>query len=199
MAGHAGPVDGVPGGEVVGAVEHHVGAGHQAVELGRTDTLADRGQFDLRIERRQRRQPGSRLVEADSTGVVQDLALQVGEIDRVAVDQCQPADARRSQVHRCGRAEPAGADDQRRGGADARLPFDADLLQQDVARIAQQLVVVHGWLPAEAGAGRRRRCPRALRRRRCRATPALRRCLSGWGRTKRRRSPASSPSRPAAP
>jgi len=29
------------------------------------------------------------------------------------------------------------------GGTDAFLPLDADLLQQDMARVAQQFVVVH--------------------------------------------------------
>jgi hypothetical protein len=49
---------------------------------------------------------------ADARAVVRDLALQVGEVDRVVVDQRDAADAGRAQVQRHRRAQAAGADDQ---------------------------------------------------------------------------------------
>ena len=88
------------------------------------------------------RRLGLRL--ADARQVVRDLALQVGEVDRVVVDQRDAADAGRAEVQRHRRAQPAGADDQRMRGQQALLALDADLVEQDVARVAQQLVVGHG-------------------------------------------------------
>ena len=74
---------------------------------------------------------------------VQDLPLQVGEVDRVAVGEQDPADAGRGEIERRRRAEAAGADHQRVRAEQALLPLDADLVEQDVAAVAQQLVVVH--------------------------------------------------------
>jgi hypothetical protein len=74
---------------------------------------------------------------------VGDLALEVGEVDLVVVHQRDVADAGCRQVQRHRRAQPAGADDQRVAGTDALLAVDAELFQQDVARVAQQVVIVH--------------------------------------------------------
>ena len=84
--------------------------------------------------------------------VVRDLALQVGEVDMVGIDQREMADAGAAQVQRHRRAEAAGADDERTRTQQTLLAFDADLVEQDVARITQQLRVVHRpsipWWPA---------------------------------------------------
>ena len=73
-----------------------------------------------------------------------DLALQVGEVDLVVIADRDACRRRRRQIQRDGRAEAAGADDQRVRGEQFLLAFDADLRQQDVPAVAQQLVVVHG-------------------------------------------------------
>jgi hypothetical protein len=75
---------------------------------------------------------------------VGDLALQVGQVDGVVVDQGDPADAGRAEVQRDRRAQPAGADHERVRCEQTLLAFDAELVEQDVARVAQQLFVVHG-------------------------------------------------------
>jgi hypothetical protein len=74
---------------------------------------------------------------------VHDLALQVGQVDLVVVDQGDAADAARCQVERGGRTEAAGTDDEGVRVEQALLALDAELVQQDVARIAQELGVVH--------------------------------------------------------
>ena len=71
-----------------------------------------------------------------------DLALQVGEVDLVVVAQGDAADAAGCQVERDGRAQPAGADHQRVRREQFLLAVDADLRQQDVPAVAQQLLVV---------------------------------------------------------
>jgi len=83
----------------------------------------------------------------DALDAVGDLALQVGEIDRVVVDHGELADTGRAEVERDRRAQAAGADDQGMAVQNALLAFDADFLEQDMARIAQQLIVVHENTP----------------------------------------------------
>ena len=77
-------------------------------------------------------------------GGVKDLALQVGQVDRVVIDDGERPDARSRKVGQGCRAQAARADDKRMCFQQTRLPFDADLVEQDMAGVAQQLIVVHG-------------------------------------------------------
>jgi hypothetical protein len=72
-----------------------------------------------------------------------DLALQVAEIHRVVVAQGQLPDPAGGQIQRRWRTQSAHADDQYFGVQQALLALDTDLVQQDMATIAQQLLVVH--------------------------------------------------------
>src|SRR5476649_1732357 len=139
----ASAVDGVARGEVVGAVEHHVGRLHQRRQARVVGALDQRGDFDVGIDVQQRGARRFSFRYADTFRGVGDLALQIGQVDRVVVDQRDVADAGRRQVQRGRRTEAAGADDQRMPGQQFLLPFDADFVEQDVARVAQQLVIVH--------------------------------------------------------
>ena len=69
-----------------------------------------------------------------------DLALQVGVVDDVCVDDPERADAGRGEVERRGRAEPAGADQERAGREQPLLARLADLRDQQVAGVAAPLV-----------------------------------------------------------
>jgi len=91
---HTGAVDGVAGGEVVGAVEHDIGGRHQRIEFGAGQPGLERNDVDFRIDRRQRLAARFRLGHANAGLGVENLALQVGEIDRVVIDQRNPADTR---------------------------------------------------------------------------------------------------------
>ena len=73
---------------------------------------------------------------------MQHLPLQVGQVDPIAVDQCQGADAGGRQVQRGRRAKPSGTDDQHVRAAQPLLALDAEFVQQDMPRVAQQLFVV---------------------------------------------------------
>jgi hypothetical protein len=83
--------------------------------------LLQRHDFDFRIDGVQRLSAGFSLGHADASLRVQDLALQVGEIDGVVIDQRDLADAGRCQVECCRRTEAAGTDDQGMGIQDACL------------------------------------------------------------------------------
>ena len=73
------------------------------------------------------------LERADGGRAVDDLALQVGGIDHVVVHQADAPDAGRRQVQRHRRAQPAGADDQHRGGLQLALAFQPHFRDQQVA------------------------------------------------------------------
>ena len=80
---------------------------------------------------------------AHHVGRMHDLALQVGKVDGVVIGNRERADACGCEVHRRGRAQAAGTDDQRTRIKQGLLAVDVDLGQQDVAAVAQQLLVVH--------------------------------------------------------
>ena len=61
-----------------------------------------------------------RLGDPDVGREVQELAVQVGQLDLVAVDDPEPPDARTGEVERDRRAERPGADHQHVRGASAR-------------------------------------------------------------------------------
>ncbi|MNS93939.1 hypothetical protein D3C72_1281400 [compost metagenome] len=142
---HAGAVDGVARGEVVGAVEHHRGGQDQFGQARAVEALLQGHYFNLGIDAGQGFTRRQHFRLAHTGRRVGDLALQIGQVDRVVIDEGQLADAAGGQVHGRRRAEPARADHQHMRIEQGLLAFDADLIKQDVARVAQQLVVVHGF------------------------------------------------------
>lgn len=73
---------------------------------------------------------------------VKNLPLQVGEVDLVGIGDGQSADAACREIQRRRAAEAARADDQRVRGAQLLLALDPDLIEQDVAAVAEELLVV---------------------------------------------------------
>jgi hypothetical protein len=73
-----------------------------------------------------------------------DLPLQIGEVDRIVVADGERADARRGEIHSRRRAESSRADDEGARRSEFLLSFDADLRQQDMPAVTQELIVVHG-------------------------------------------------------
>jgi len=73
---------------------------------------------------------------------VEDLALQVGIIDGIEIDDADFADAGGGEVHGDGRTEAAGADAQDAGGFDLLLAAQAHFGQDQVPRIPPDFFVV---------------------------------------------------------
>ncbi len=106
---------------------------------------------DVRVQPDQRLLGRVDLAVADAVEVVQDLALQVGGVDLVHVDDADRADPGGSEVERGRRAETAGAEQQHLGAEQLDLALDADLGEEQVAHVAVALV----------GAEHHRQVPRA--------------------------------------
>ena len=142
------------GREVVRAVEDDVGRAHERGEALGPGALRERVHLDVGIDRGDRGRGRGGLGLADRGEAMDDLALQVGEIDAVAVADGDAADAAGSEVEKRRGAEAARADDKRVSGEEALLRILAELVQQQVAAIPEALLVVHPWRRA-ALAGRR--------------------------------------------
>jgi len=72
-----------------------------------------------------------------------DLALQIGQVHPVVIDQRQFADARGTQIQASSTSQAPCSDHQHPGRTDALLTFEPDFVQQNVPCIAQQVRVVH--------------------------------------------------------
>ena len=92
------------------------------------------------IERRHRGGEAVHLAPADAVRAMRHLTLQVGQLDDVVIDQAERADAGGGEIQRQRTAKPAGADHQHTRLAQTRLAGAADLGEQDVARVALDLV-----------------------------------------------------------
>ncbi len=68
-----------------------------------------------------------------------DLALEVGQVDLIVVDDAQRPHARRGQIQRDRAAEPAGAEQQHLGVEQLLLTVGPNLGEQQVARVALAL------------------------------------------------------------
>ena len=90
---------------------------------------------------------GVDLRHADAVVGVGDLALEVGQVDHVVVHDPERAHAGGGEVEGGGRAEPAGAEQQDLGVEQLELALDADLGDEQVARVA--LALLGGQLPRD--------------------------------------------------
>jgi hypothetical protein len=84
----------------------------------------------------QRLLAGFGLGHADACLGVQNLALQIGEIDRVVIDQRYFSNASRGKIERRRRTQTTGTDDQGMSIEDALLAFNAQCVKQNVAAVA---------------------------------------------------------------
>ena len=155
--GTGGGVDGTAGGEVVAAVEHGAASGQQRPQLRFVEPPVG---FDAHVGVVSAQPVGQRGgFQAAYVGFgVGGLALQVAPFHSVVVGNNQAADTGGGQIGQCGGAQSAAADNEYGGIEQALLAFDIDLVEQDVAAVAEQLAVVHGvrirvWGSLKAGGG----------------------------------------------
>ena len=137
-----GVVEQIAGGEVVDAVDDHVVALDDLHDVGGVDPGLVLDHVDVGVERVDRLLRRVDLGDADALGVVDHLALQVGEVDHVVVDDPERAHASRREVQRGRRAESAGAEQEHLGVEQLPLALGADLGDQQVAGVAVALLGV---------------------------------------------------------
>ena len=122
----AGVVDQVPGGEVIGAIDNDVViaqdfegvlAGEPSVEF-----------FDAKVgvDVLHAIGGGIEFLAADVAGAVDDLALQIGNIDNIEINEADASDACGCQIEAERRAQTAGADHGHFRLLQFALPSDAD-------------------------------------------------------------------------
>ena len=137
---HAGVVDEIARGEVVGAVRDDVVRAEDvervlARELGRVQV-----NLDFRVEVAQAFAGGFELRPAHVLGAEGDLPLEVRKVDDVEVHQAQPAHAGGRQIQPERRPQPARADEQHFRRLELELPLHPHLGHDEVAAVAQDFL-----------------------------------------------------------
>ena len=138
---HAGVVDQIAGGEVVGPVHHDVVVLQNVERILAGQRHLVPVDADVRIDVEHRLSRRIELLAAHVLGAVDDLPLQIGVIDDVEVHQSDAADARRRQVHAEGRAQTAGSDQQHLSRLELQLPLHAHFGHDQVAAVTLDLLV----------------------------------------------------------
>ncbi len=73
-----------------------------------------------------------------------DLALQIGKFNGIAVRNNNSADTSRCEVLKTRCAQPPRANHEHRCCEQALLPLDAEFVEEQMPSVAEELLVVHG-------------------------------------------------------
>jgi hypothetical protein len=107
------PVERLPRGEIIRAVEDDIDVDCEGFHCRRVEPLRQRYYRDLRVKGNQGIPGSLDLACADRRGAVENLALQVGEIDLVRIGEGQASEPGGSEVQGRRTAQAARADNQR--------------------------------------------------------------------------------------
>ena len=129
-------------GEIITAIDHDFDPSHGLIKQIAAQALADWDHPSLRVDLRKRDLRRSHFAQTDRALAMQNLALQVGRVDPVAIGDVQGANPRTGQIDRHGRAQATGPDDQNACLQQARLSLKPDLVEQQMARIAHQRRII---------------------------------------------------------
>ena len=132
-------VEEVAGFEVVGAVEDEMGRGEEVVDVGGDEVGDDGFDLDGGVEGGDLAAGGFGLGQGGArVGLVEeDLALEVGGLDEVAVDECEVADAGAGEQRGGGGARGSDADDGDVGLSEELLATGADAGEENLAGVAR--------------------------------------------------------------
>src|SRR6266550_1074617 len=160
---HRGVVDQVAGREIIGAVDYQVIATGHLERICGGKSSGVWLDMNVRIDVAQAIDGGVELGTTYSRRPVQNLAMQVGQIDRIEIDQADRPNSRGCEIQRDRRAKAAGANKQRARVLERTLAFLANLRQENVPTVPHQLfasqlrrvaarlgVCVHGILRTES-------------------------------------------------
>ncbi len=137
---HAGVVRQIARREIVGSVHHHVVAAKEFHRVRRVETQTVGLDLDVGVHRTQPGRGDLHLGRPDVDRGVEHLALQVGGVDDVVVDEAEPAHPGGGEVLGKRRTESARAEQQHRGFEHLALPFHPELREVQMASVAVELV-----------------------------------------------------------
>ncbi len=136
---HAGVVDQVAGGKVVGAVHHHVVGLEELQGVVRGEAGLVGHHVDVGVDLGQALAGCRELRPAHVRGAVEHLAMEVRLVDHVEVHEPQGADPGGRQVEGERRAQAAGSHHQDARGLEPALPLRPHLGEDQVAAVAAAL------------------------------------------------------------
>ncbi len=129
-------VDQIARGKRVGRIDHHVVAANERTHVARVDAYRNRLDLDLGVDRVRALPRRQRFELADIALCEHHLALQVGEVDAVVVDDAERSDTGGGEILQHRRAEPARSDHEHARGAQFLLAGEADFGNQEMPAIA---------------------------------------------------------------
>ena len=138
-----------PGSEVVAAVDDQRMAGKQVLGIVMIDPGLDGRGLHMRIQSLDECGRGRRFRHPDLVGAEDRLALEVGQIEGIVVDDCQSPKTRAGECRYYGTADAAGTDNDGAGRLEACLTGAADVGQDNVPGVALKLVVRKIHWPVE--------------------------------------------------
>src|SRR6266849_5343844 len=134
-------VDEIARGEIVGAIDDDIEVLEKFERVGASQLRLKRLDLNVRIEVREARARGFALGLANVAGAEGDLALEVGEVDHVKVNQAKFSDARRGKIQTKRRAKPARADEEYLSVLQLELPLHANFRHDEVAAVTKDFLV----------------------------------------------------------
>ncbi len=137
---HAGVVDEVTRGKIVGAVEDDVVSGDECEGIIMSETGDDRRDLDQWIQSAQTGSGGFGFRNSSVGSRVENLSLEVGNIDDVGVDDSDATDAGSGEIKERGAAETTRTDDEDGAAFQFFLRLGAEAGERKVALVAEKLV-----------------------------------------------------------
>ena len=124
----------------VGAVQNKVVFRKDGEDIIRGQKGGMQDDPNIRIARGDGASGGLEFGPSDALRGVDDLTVQIGQLNRVAVRNADRADTRTGEVQQGGGAECAGADDQNTGVTQSLLSARTEFRQQKLAGVAIELI-----------------------------------------------------------
>ena len=134
----------VAGREVVGAIHHQVELAHDLERVVAGEPRLEGAEREVGVDRPQLLRRRVELLPAHVGRRVEDLPLQVRVVDDVEVHEPERSHPGRGEVERERGSESARADAEHLRRLEPLLPLHAHLRHDEVARVAQDLVVREG-------------------------------------------------------
>ena len=125
--------------EIIRAVDDDVVTRDQILRVLAREPAIVQFDVDMRVRVAQTIVGGFQFAATNVFRAVQNLPVQVRKIDLVRIDQSDRADSGRRQIKRGGGTESAGANAQNARRFQSALSLDADLRENEMARVTREL------------------------------------------------------------